>query len=411
MPFEASANAKITRGIMCKTAKLPPSSFVLPDLHPRPATVWSARFGTYCLFFVDGLGFGIWAGHIPVFKQKFELNDAQLGVALFALVFGSIVSMPIVGRLISRFGSRSACIVSGLGYGVIIPLLALAPWFPTFAALAFVFGACKGGFDVSINAQAHHVESATGRSIMASFQALWSVGGLMGAGLASVALRHGFGAPFSLGLVGPIVMTVVLFFGRKLMKEPIVQPKHSNGFWFRNHRVLRIGILTFLALFSEGAIADWGAVYLKNTLGVSAAAAAVGYVGFSLAMAIGRFLGDRFVNRLGILFVLRVCGALTASGVTFSVVVQNFPAAVVGFIIAGFGVANLVPILFGAAGRDSEAGSGPALATVTSLGYFGFLIGPPLIGLLAEGIGLRAALALIVVFGLTITSLAKIALS
>src|SRR5215469_16738923 len=172
-----------------------------------------ARAATYAIFFGDGLGFGVWAGHIPIFKQKFHLDDAQLSVALFAVALGAIFAMPIVGQMLTRVGSRVLAGFCTSLYAMVIACLALAPSYPLFVLATALFGACKGGLDVSINAQAVGVESAYGRPIMSSFQAAWSVGGLAGAALAGAALHRGFVAEQNLAATGAFILLILLMRG------------------------------------------------------------------------------------------------------------------------------------------------------------------------------------------------------
>ena len=172
-----------------------------------------------------------------------------------------------------------------------------------------------------------------------------------------------------------------------------------------DRRLIGLGSLAFLALFSEGVLLDWSAVYARTVTGVSVATAPVAFAAFALAMASGRFLGDFLIARFGATRMLRMSGVLMAAGVATAVIVQAWPAMIAGFTMVGFGIANLVPVLFGAAGRAHENGAGPGLATVTTLGYFGFLAGPPLIGALAAVAGLPLAFTTVVLFGAIIATL------
>jgi MFS family permease len=364
-------------------------------------TLLFARAATYAIFFGDGLGFGVWAGHIPVFKQKFHLSDAQLSIALFVIALGAIFAMPIVGHTVKRFGSRTLSGLCAMLYAIVLPCLAIAPSYPLFFLGTALFGACKGSLDVSINAQAVGVESAYGRPIMSSFQAAWSVGGLAGAALAGAALRSGFIPEANLVAAGAFILVIALLSVRYLIRETAAG--EAAPFVWPDKALLRVAALTFLALFSEGTMADWSGVYLRTIIGVPVSTAALGYAFYSLAMAGGRFLGDSLLPALGAILLLRLSGLLTAAGLALALLTRKPEIVILGFILVGFGLSNLVPILFGAAGRH-EAGVGPGIAAVTTIGYFGFLVGPPLIGSLASLVSLPAALSLVVLFGLTIAN-------
>jgi len=370
----------------------------------EPPTIRLARAATYAIFFGDGLGFGVWAGHIPIFKQKFHLDDAQLSVALFAVALGAIVAMPIVGQRLRRFGSRALTGFWASLYAIAIACLAHAPSYPLFVLGTALLGACKGSLDVSINAQAVGVESAYGRPIMSSFQAAWSVGGLAGAALAGAALRSGFGAEENLAAAGVFILAIAFLSVRYLIRERAAgQP--SSLAW-PDKALLSVAAFTFLALFSEGTMADWSGVYLRTVIGVPVSTAALGYAAYSLAMAGGRFLGDRLLSRLGPIFLLRFSGLSAAAGLALALLIRRPEVVIAGFILVGFGLSNLVPILFGSAGRH-KAGVGPGIAAVTTIGYFGFLVGPPIIGTLASLFSLPAALSLVIVFGLIIANSAR----
>ncbi len=371
---------------------------------PRPA-----RSATSTLFLIDGTAFGIWAGHIPTFKQQFAISDGRLSIALFALVVGSLISMPVAGHMSARKGSRIVVASSTVGYCLALMLLPFAPTFWLFVACALVFGVMRGGVDVSINAQAVVVERAYAQPIMSSFQAFWSIGGLCGAGLASITLRHGFRAAQSLPVAGILLLCVSASACRRLLREqkaveavPIFRRPQGALLW--------LGLLAFLALFGEGVMADWSAVYLKSSIDVSGSLAALGYAVYSIAMAAGRLSGDWIVHHVGNISTLQRSGVLMAAGLALALGVHAWIPALVGFTIVGLGLSNAVPILFGAAGRASESGPGVGIASVTTLGYLGFLLGPPVIGWFSELTGLRTALGLVILFGIAISILSKRAL-
>jgi MFS family permease len=370
----------------------------------NPATIRFARAATYAIFFGDGLGFGVWAGHIAIFKQKFHLGDAQLSVALFAVALGAIVAMPIVGHRLRRFGSRALTGFCASLYAIAIACLAHAPSYPLFVLGTALLGACKGSLDVSINAQAVGVESAHGRPIMSSFQAAWSVGGLAGAALAGAALRSGLVAEESLAAAGAFILAIAFLSVPYLIRERAAGQTGSLA--WPDKALLSVAAFTFLALFSEGTMADWSGVYLRTVIGVSVSTAALGYAAYSLAMAGGRFLGDRLLSALGPILLLRFSGLSAAAGLALALLIRRPEVVIAGFILVGFGLSNLVPILFGSAGRH-KAGVGPGITAVTTIGYFGFLVGPPLIGTLASLFSLPAALSLVIVFGLITANSAR----
>jgi MFS family permease len=368
------------------------------SLAPR---VGAARYATYAMFFADGIGFGIWAGHIPAFKQKFQLSDSSLSIVLLAVAFGSIVSMPLVGQAVRHFGSRCCIAVSLACLAFCLVFIALAPILMLFVVAALLFGAAKGGVDVGINAQAVVVEKCYGQPIMSSFQALWSVGGLAGGFLTSAALGLGFTPVFNLVSIGSLIVLLDLLFYSHLMDDASSsEGEGGKPFRMPGKALLYVAILTFISLFSEGALQDWAAVYMRQVVAVPVSIAAVGYAGYSTAMALGRFVGDRVVGFFGEQFVMRLSGFLIIVGILAALLLPSPVSAIAGFAVAGLGNSNLVPILFSAAGRDPILGPGPGIATVTTVGFCGFLIGPAVIGLMSKFFGLTVALGLVAVFGL-----------
>ena len=361
----------------------------------------AARYATYAMFFADGLGFGIWAAHIPAFKHKFQLSDSSLSVVLLAVAAGSIVSMPLAGQAVRRFGSRCCIAVSIAFYALFLASVALAPSLILFVVAALLFGAAKGGVDVGINAQAVVVEKCYGRTIMSSFQALWSVGGLAGGFLTSVTLGLGSTPTTNLVGAGSLILVLDLLCFSRLMGDPS-SPEGEGGKPFRlpGKALLSVAILAFIALFSEGALQDWAAVYMRQVVVVPVPVAAIGYAGYSTAMALGRFVGDRVVTFFGERLVMRLSGTLIIVGLLAALLIPSPAVAIAGFAVAGLGNSNLVPILFTAAGRDPVLGPGPGIAAVTTVGFLGFLIGPAVIGMMSKFFGLPIALSLVAILAL-----------
>ncbi|WP_213807134.1 MFS transporter [Granulicella sp. dw_53] len=367
-----------------------------------------ARWAAALFFTLDGVGFGVWAAHIPVFKESLHLSSLSLSEVLLSLVLGSILTMPLAGRAIARFGSRLIVWIASAAYALAIAWLGSVHSLWPLVINAAVFGAAKGAFDVSVNAQGVWVEEQIGKPIVSSFQGFWSVGGLLGAVVSSYALRHGSGTHEDFSWTALILAVFLLMGGAFLLKEE--RHTSSKGRWqLPDPHLLRLAGIAFLGLFAEGAMADWGGVYLKSSVGVSLAQAAIGYAVFSISMAGGRFAGDWLIARFNPVMILRASGLLLFGGLSFALALNVWWAAILGFICAGFGVANIVPVIWGAAGRNSVLGTGPAIATVATVGYFGFLAGPPLIGAVATVLNIRLALGIVGLFGLAIAGSSPVA--
>lgn len=379
---------------------------------PPPASearLRQARVAASVLFLVDGLTFGTWAALIPAFKRSFSLTEGGLSWVLFALVAGAMVSMPVAGRLIGRWGSHRLCNPAAVIFSS--TLLALA-WVPSYAGLiasAFFFGVWKGALDVSVNAQAIVVENAMRKPIMSSFQAFWSLGGLVAACSLSMLMHGGFSHSLLMTGMSVLLLALGVWTMGRLLPDPAPVPidegRRSSVTGASRVRLLLLGGLAFLALFSEGVMLDWSAVYAETVSRLPVSTAPLGFAIFALCMALGRFLGDIVTARLGTVAILRLSGIVTAGGIALAVIGQAWPFALTGFALVGLGVANMVPVIFGAAGRIEGQASGTSLATVTTAGYFGFLAGPPVVGFVAAHIGLPAAFCGVIVFGIAIATL------
>lgn len=352
----------------------------------------ASRCAVSALFFVNGAILASWVPYVPMVKQRLGIGDGLLGVVLLFMAIGALGALPFAGTLVGRLGSRTVSVGAGLGLCLSLPLPVLAPT-PFLAALALLFfGAFNSTLDVAMNAQAVEVEQRRGRALMSSFHAMFSVGGLAGALLSSVIIAAGVGAADHI-LAAALLGSVAILIARSALIA--VAPSPSPVFVRPTRGLLGLGVLALCALLAEGAIGDWSAVYLMDSRGASQSVAAAGFAAFSLAMAGGRFAGDHVARWLGAACLLRLSGALAAGGLLLALIVKEPVIAIAGFGLVGLGVANLIPVIFSAAGRAYAVAPGHGLAAVATTGYVGFLAGPPAIGLAAEVAGLPAALGIV----------------
>jgi HAD superfamily hydrolase (TIGR01509 family) len=366
----------------------------------------ATRIAITVFFLADGLLVGSWAARIPAVQRQADLTNSELGLALFAASLGALVAMPLAGRLSERIGSRSVAIGSLLGGGAGFLLASIAGGLGMLAVALFAFGAGFGALNVAGNAQGIALERLYGRSILSSFHAAFSSGGLVGAGLGAVAAGMGVGprahfaaVAVALAAAGPVV-------GRRLLPPEADDPGPTPILARPPRALLLLGAAAFFTLLAEGAAIDWSAVYLESSVGTTAAVAALGYTGFSLAMAMSRAAGDRLNARLGPVALARGGGLLAASGLTFALVSGSAVAGLVGFVAMGAGLGVVVPVLFRAAATTPGVSASAGIAAVSTLGWLGFLSGPPAIGFAAGAVGLRSALALVVVASLGLALLA-----
>ena len=366
----------------------------------------ASRFAVLTVFFVNGLAIGTWVVRIPAIKEKLGLGEGLLGVALLGAAAGALVAMPIVGALVSRFGSRRIVGAAALLISASLLLPALAPSLLLLVPAVVILGAANGGLDVAMNAQAVAVESGYGRPIMSSFHAAWSFGGLAGAALGGVIASQGV-VPLShfAAVAVPAAVAFAAAYGALLPSGADASVEGTPAFARPTRALLGLGLISFCILLGEGAMGDWSAVYLDDTLRTGPGFAAAGYAAFSLSMAFGRLFGDRFTELLGPATLVRSCGAIAAVGLGIALAAAQHHVALAGFACAGAGFSVIFPTALSAAGRTGGP-TGPALAAVTTAAYTGFLVGPPFIGFLAELTGLGSALYLVVVLSATVILLA-----
>ena len=347
-------------------------------------------------FLADGLLIGSWAARIPAVQHRAGLTSSELGLALFAMSLGALLSMPLAGWLDERTGSRRVTIAALLGGGAALFLASFAGGLGALAAALLAFGAGFGAINVAANAQGLALERLYGRSILSSFHAAFSAGGLAGAGLGALAAGAGITPRAHFGALALTVALGVVVAGRLLLPPKKGEAPPAPILVRPPRALLVLGAAAFFTLLAEGAAADWSAVYLSHSLGATAGVAALGYTAFSLATATSRTVGDRLNGRLGPVALARGGGLLAASGLTLALVVGSTPAALVGFAAMGAGLGVVVPVLFRAAGSTPGVPAGVGIAAVSTIGWLGFLAGPAAIGFAAGAVGLRTALAIVV---------------
>jgi predicted MFS family arabinose efflux permease len=361
------------------------------------------RQATFAVFAINGAMIGTWVAHIPWLQERLDISKTTIGFALLCMAVGALIAMPLTGQVLARRSSAGVARVATLVYCLMLPLPLIAPSAVALGAILFVFGAANGVMDVSMNAHGVAVERDLEKPIMSSLHGGWSVGGFLAAGLAALAGAAGADPRLLALALGIALWLAAWWITARLGEASTHSAGEGSGFALPARGVILIGGLCFLVMMTEGAIGDWSGIYLRENLGASAAASATGFTGFSLGMAIARLGGDWINTRLGAGPLLRGGMSLVAFALATVLLIGAAVPAVIGFALAGLGIANAVPILFSAAGRHEPAG--PSLAAVFTVGYTGFILGPPLIGGLADTIGLPETLALLCAVALTVTTL------
>jgi HAD superfamily hydrolase (TIGR01509 family) len=355
------------------------------------------RVAITVFFLADGFLIGSWAARIPAVQHHADLTSPDLGLALFAMSLGALISMPLAGWLGERIGTRSVTVAALVVAGTSLFLASLATGLPGVAAALLGFGAGFGAINVAANAQGVALERLYGRSILSSFHAAFSTGGLAGAGVGALAAGAGIDAQTQFASLAVAVVVVASVSGRRLLPPERCDSRPAPVLVRPPRALLVLGAAAFFTLLAEGAAADWSAVYLSHSLEASAAVAGLGYTAFSLTMASSRLFGDRLTGRFGPVALARGGGVLASAGLAGALVAGSTAAALIGFAAMGAGLGVVVPVLFRAAGSTPGVPTAIGIAAVSTIGWLGFLAGPPAIGFVAGAVGLRAALAIVVV--------------
>lgn len=354
-------------------------------------------------FFTNGAIVATWVARIPSIQSQLGMGEGTLGLILFGASLGTITALSLVGGFIARFGSAKVTRIGGLMLCATLPLLALVPNPTTLFFTLFVFGAAMSTMDIAMNEQAVQVEQKAGRTLMSSFHAGFSIGGLagalLGAGMAALSVITPF---LHFALVALLFVIVVLVCYPHLLQGSQAGSEKQAAFRLPERALWAIGAIAFCSVIGETAMADWSAVYLTNVLSTNTSLAALGYAAFSLTMTVGRLTGDFLVRKWKPAAIVRAGSAIAGLGLAAIVTTSNPIIAIAGFALVGLGLANVVPLTFSAAGNAPGIPAGIGIASVATFGYVGSLIAAPMIGAIAEAASLRVSMLLICLLVITL---------
>ncbi len=358
-----------------------------------------ARLAVNIIFFLNGFVHANYFSRLPRIQNLFDINDGVVGLVLLSSAVGALIAMPFTGWLILRNGSRRVTIFSAFFYCSLIPFI---PWLPTATLwplifLFFLLGISAGMLDVAMNSQAVMVEKKLGKPIMTSFHALFSIGMMVGAAGGSLFTKLSPGLFIHFVTISAISI-VTVFVARYYLIHDKPQNKTVEGPAFRlpNAAMVSIGVIAFCCMLGEGAMADWSTNYMENIVKADPALAPLGLSAFALAMTIGRVFGDGARVKFGDKALMVACGIVATVGLSIALIFVHPITVITGLFIVGLGLSAIVPIAYSIAGHTKDLPPGVGLAMVTTVGYTGFLFGPPIIGLLADAFTLRLALLLAV---------------
>jgi len=358
-----------------------------------------ARIAVKIIFFLNGFVHANYFSRLPRIQDQFHINDGIVGLVLLSSSVGALIAMPFTGWMIIRNGSRRITIFAAFFYCILIPFI---PWLPTtillpLIILFFLLGVSSGMLDVAMNSQAVMVEKQMGKPIMTSFHAVFSIGMMMGALAGSLFTKITSGLFLHFAIVSTLSV-IVVFIARYYLIHDKPEKKESEGPAFRlpNAAMVSIGIIAFCSMLGEGAMADWSTNYMENIAHADITLAPLGLSAFALAMTIGRVFGDGARVKFGDRPLMIACGIVASIGLTIAIIFIHPLAVIAGLFIVGIGLSAIVPIAYSIAGHTKDLPPGVGLAMVTTVGYSGFIFGPPIIGLLAHQFTLRLALLLAV---------------
>ena len=349
-----------------------------------------ARVAVTGVFFLNGAVFASWYARLPDIQERLDIGTGALGLALLGAPVGLLIALPFAGALVARIGSRPLVAAAPFTLATVV-LPGVAVDAPTLAMAAFVVGASNGTLDIAMNAQGVTVERVAGKPLFNSLHAGFSFGALAGAALAGAAAAAGLEPLQHLAICAGVGAACAIGASRWLLPADADARPTGPVLARPSRRLAALGLIAFCVLLTEGSVFDWSGIYLAREAGATAGLAAAGLAAFSLTMGIGRLAADPLTERLGPIALARSGGGLAALGLGLALASGTTAGGIAGFAVMGLGIAALFPLTLLATGGDPEQ-AGPALAAVSTVGYAGFLAGPPTIGLLAEGIGLRAAL-------------------
>jgi MFS family permease len=365
------------------------------------------RIATAAFFFVSGFGYTTWASRIPSIQHQLNLNEAQLGAALFALPLGLMATMPITGRLLSKYSASRIMLFGAVFFNLMLGLLGFAVHYWEFLVVLFCFGSSRNLLNLSMNTESVGVQTFYKKSVMTTFHGIWSLAGFSGAALAYVMVANHIIAEWH--LLGVSAFLVILSFGFApftLQQQPAQQDKKPI-FSLPDKTLINLALICFSTMACENIMYDWSGIYMNKAVHSSHATATAAFVVFMTTLTISRFAGDKFVNRYGVKTLLQYSGVLIVLGFALAVIFPLVATTITGFSLVGIGTSCMVPLVFREAGRSTTMSKGPAIAAVSTIGYLGFLVVPPLVGFIAQISNLRCAFALIATLGIVIVWMAS----
>lgn len=383
---------------------------LLKSLQSKETKAWY-RVSVSAFYFVQGLVFASWASRIPDIKMELGMNEAQLGGVLFFIPIGQMSAMAFSGWFVNKLGSRKMLIIGALLYPLALVLLGLVGSILQLSAALIFFGMTANLCNIAVNTQAVGVERIYGQSIMGSFHGLWSLAGFIGGIVSALMVGLNIGPLSHFIIIYLVALGVVLTMKNTILprdsKRNKVKKEGKHKTFVKPDRlIIMLGLVSFAGMVCEGTMFDWSSVYFEQVIQPSKNLIRLGYIAAMCSMAGGRFAADKLITRFGVVNVLKCSGITIAFGLLLSVLFPYLLPATIGFLFVGLGISSIVPICYSLAGRSQVMSPSVAIAAVSSIGFLGFLLGPPVIGFVAQALDLRWSLGFVAIIGLLITLLA-----
>jgi MFS family permease len=365
------------------------------------------RIAVKIAFFLNGFIYANWVSRLPRIQELYGADNGLIGIVLLSMSLGAVLAMPFTGWIIIKNGSRVITVFAVILYCAFVPLIPFMQNIPALIALYFTMGIVTGTLDVAMNAQAVMVEKAYQKPIMTSFHALFSIGMALGAWCGALFAELEFDLPSHLSSIVVLSIIAAFWVSRNLIRDKPDPGLKEEGPLFRipNKTLVSIGIIAFCCMMGEGAMSDWTVNYMENIVNASKSVAPIALSAFATAMTLGRLFGDRIRSAWGDTKLIMAGGVTACVGLSLAIVIPDTTTAILGFFLVGLGLSTIVPIAYSIAGNAKGLPSGVGLAMVTTVGYSGFLFGPPIIGFVADLYNLRIGLAIVIILFILMTAL------
>lgn len=368
------------------------------------------RIANAVFFFISGFGYAAWASRIPTIRTHFQLSDSMLGTLLFAMPIGLLCTLPVTNYLLGRYSSKKIMLTGSLFFNAVLCFTGFVSQVWQLFIILFCFGSSRNLLNISMNTQAVSVQKLyRDKSIITAFHGIWSIAGFTGAALGYVLVSLDIGIQWHFPVVGITMILLTLHQSQYTLDTPPDTQKHKKIFALPDKSVLNYAIIVFICMACENTMYDWSGVYFQKAMKASQSMATGAFAVYMIMMTMGRFAGDRIVNRIGVKKMLLYNSMLLATGFVLVVLLPYPFTGVLGFILIGLGISCISPLVFGLAGKSSVYSSASSLAAISSISYLGFLAVPPLIGFISEATNIRISFAIITLLaGIMIVLISKI---